>query len=136
VHTGDKDMNRTPMRSIRTVQFKYILNLKPETKYTTHISDAEGPDGRDYWNSWERLAKTDAHAAEIIQHYRQRPAEELYDVVADPYELKNLAEDPKYANPLAELREKLKQWRLQQGEDLSKVPMPEDARQGEIPYAQ
>ena len=136
VHTGDKDMNRTPMRSVRTDRWKYIVNLKPETKYTTHISDAEGPDGRDYWNSWERLAKTDAHAAEVVQHYRHRPAEELYDVVADPYELKNLADDPAHATTLAELREKLKQWRLQQGEDLNKVPMPEDARHGEIPYAQ
>jgi arylsulfatase A-like enzyme len=60
----------------------------------------------------------------------------LYDVVADPYELKNLADDPQHAKPLTELREKLKQWRLQQGEDLNKVPMPEDARHGDIPYAQ
>ncbi|MEA2735625.1 MAG: hypothetical protein QOE14_2076 [Humisphaera sp.] len=136
VHTGDKDMNRTPMRSIRTERYKLILNLKPETRYTSHISDAQGPDGKDYWASWERLAKADKHAAEVIQRYRQRPGEEFYDVAADPYELKNLAGDPQHAKTLAELREKLKQWRLQQGENLNKVPMPEDARHGEIPYAQ
>jgi arylsulfatase A-like enzyme len=134
VHTGDKDMNRTPMRSIRTERFKYILNLKPETKYTTHISDAG--DGKEYWASWEELAKSDAHAADVVRHYRKRPPEELYDVVADPYELENLADDPQHAKTLSELREKLKQWRIQQGEDLSKAPMPEDARHGEIPYAQ
>jgi uncharacterized sulfatase len=136
VHTGDAEMNRTPMRSIRTDRFKYILNLKPETRYTTHISDAGGRDGKDYWSSWERLAETDPSAASFIFRYRQRPAEELYDVQADPYELKNLAEDPQHARTLAELREKLKAWRLQQGEDLDKVLMPEDARKGSIPYAQ
>ena len=136
VHTGDQDMNRTPMRSIRTERFKYIANLKPETKYTTHISDSKGPDGRDYWSSWERRAKTDERAAAAIERYRQRPAEELYDVANDPYELKNLAADPAHASTLAELREKLNQWRVQQGEDLEKVPMPEDARHGKIPYAE
>jgi hypothetical protein len=39
-----------------------------------------------------------------------RPAEELYDVVADPNEITNLANDPRYAKTLAELRAKLKQW--------------------------
>jgi uncharacterized sulfatase len=134
VHTGDKDMNRTPMRSIRTDRWKYILNLKPETKYTTHISDAG--DGKEYWLSWEQLAERDKHAAEVVAHYRKRPAEELYDVASDPYELKNLADDRQHAKTLAELREKLMEWRLAQGEDLNKVPMPEDARHGSIPYAQ
>jgi arylsulfatase A-like enzyme len=60
----------------------------------------------------------------------------LYDVEADPYELKNLAADPAYAKTLDELRQKLKDWRLQQGEDLAKVPMPEDARSGPLPYAE
>jgi hypothetical protein len=39
-----------------------------------------------------------------------RPAEELYDVVTDPLEINNLANNPRYAKPLAELRAKLKQW--------------------------
>jgi hypothetical protein len=39
-----------------------------------------------------------------------RPAEELYDVIADPNETKNLANNPRYAKTLAELRAKLKQW--------------------------
>ena len=40
------------------------------------------------------------------------------------------------AATLEELREKLKAWRIQQGEDLGKVPMPEDARTGRFPYAE
>jgi uncharacterized sulfatase len=134
-HTGDRDMNHSPMRCVRTEQYKYILNLSPDTVYKTHIDAGGGKDGKDYWSSWETLAKTDPHAAAVIDRYRHRLAEELYDVKSDPYELKNLAGDGNYSKVLAELREKVKAWRVSQGEDLGKVPMPEDARYGEMKYA-
>jgi arylsulfatase A-like enzyme len=137
LNTGDKDMNRSPARAVRTAKYKYILNLLPQDIFKTHITDAGGEDGLFYWRSWEKLAAGgDVHAKEAIDRYRHRPAEELYDVEADPYELKNLAADPAYAKTLDELRQKLKDWRLQQGEDLAKVPMPEDARSGPLPYAE
>jgi uncharacterized sulfatase len=70
-----------------------------------------------------------------VEKFRRRPAEELYDVRNDPHEQTNLAADPAHATALAALREKLKAWRLRQGEDLARVPMPEDARTGQVPYA-
>ncbi|HTL30927.1 MAG TPA: sulfatase [Tepidisphaeraceae bacterium] len=132
-HTGDKEMNHAPMRCIRTDRYKYIINLAPQVEYTTHISKTGGPDG--YWQSWVNRAKTDPHAAALVNRYEHRPAEELYDLQADPYELKNLATDPSHAKELGELREKVKAWRVQQGEDLNTVPMPEDARSGPLKYA-
>ena len=134
-HTGDGKMNRSPMRCVRTGRYKYILNLKPDDELRTHISHGDGPDRKGYWESWLRLADTDPRAAAMIQRFRRRPAEELYDASNDPFEQKNLAADPARADTLASLREKLKSWRVAQGEDLAKVPMPEDARKGDIPYA-
>ena len=134
-HTGDGQMNRTPMRCVRTDRYKYVLNLRPDTVYQTHISEGQELDGKSYWSSWEQLARTDAAADRLVQRYRHRPAEELYDLQADPWEQQNLAGERRQAGLLSRLREKLKRWRLQQGEDLTKVPLPEDARQGEIPYA-
>jgi arylsulfatase A-like enzyme len=134
-HTGDGQMNRTPMRGIRTGRYKYILNLKPETVYRTHISEGGVLDGKDYWDSWERRAQSDAGTAALVRRYRERPAEELYDLQRDPWEQQNLAADPRHAKTLAALREKVKRWRLGQGEDLARVPLPEDARQGDVPYA-
>jgi len=134
-NTGDGNMNRSPMRAVRTSRYKYILNLLPDALFKTHISDGGGEDGLYYWRTWEALAKTDAHAREVVDHYRHRPAEELYDVQADPYELKNLAGDASHASDLAAMRERLHKWRIDQGEDLSKVPMPEDSRKGPLPYA-
>src|SRR5690606_37588560 len=45
-HTGDGDMNMTPIRMVRNKRYKYLLNLAPEVKYTTHMDkgDKEG-----YW---------------------------------------------------------------------------------------
>lgn len=40
----------------------------------------------------------------------KRPAEELYDMQADPEELKNLARDPVDANTLATLRSEVDRW--------------------------
>ena len=137
INTGDRAMNRSPMRAVRTAKYKYILNLKPQTPFKTHITDAGGEDGLFYWKSWEKLAADgDERAKAAIERYRHRPAEELYDMEADPYEQKNLAADPAHAADLETLRESLKKWRLQQGEDLAKVPMPEDARTGEVRYAE
>jgi N-sulfoglucosamine sulfohydrolase len=134
-HTGDKEMNHAPMRAIRTTRFKYIVNLRPDVRYTTHISDAGPRDGRTYWDSWLRVARADPLAAMVIKRYYEKPPEELYDLSKDPYELNNVAADPAYGKTLAELRDRVKQWRLQQGEDLTNAPMPEDARTGEIRYA-
>jgi arylsulfatase A-like enzyme len=132
-HTGDKDMNQAPMRCVRTKRFKYIRNLAPEIKYTTHINKGEDVDI--YWKSWVKLAQTDAEAAEVVERYEHRPAEELYDIQSDPYEMHDLASDPAYADELAKLREKVNAWRIRQGEDLNKVLMPADARTGKMRYA-
>jgi arylsulfatase A-like enzyme len=134
-HTGDKEMNRSPMRCVRTDRYKYILNLAPQTPYTTHISKGAPPDGRDYWESWLRLTETDHHARTLGDRYERRPAEELYDLYADPFEQNNLANAAAHAGLLTELRHRLEQWRLEQGESLTQVPMPEDGRTGPIRYA-
>jgi uncharacterized sulfatase len=135
-HTGDGQMNRSPMRCVRTRQYKFILNLAPDAPFKSHISDAAGPDGKDYWESWvARAEHGDAPAKVLVDRYRHRPPEELYQIETDPYEQTNLIDDPRRTVEANILRGMLKQWRLRQGEDLDKVPMPEDARQGDVPYA-
>ncbi len=134
-HTGDKQMNQAPMRCIRTARYKYIANLRPDLRYNTHISAGAGVDGRDYWNSWLELAKSDPTAARVIGRYHTKPLEELYDLEKDPYEQNNLAADPAHAKTLADLRQKVTEWQIDQGEDLRKPLMPEDGRTGDIKYA-
>jgi arylsulfatase A-like enzyme len=116
-HSGDKDMNVFPMRCVRTGRYKYILNLHPEFRYTTHIDKAGEQDGRVYFDSWVRRARTDEAAAAVVRRYHEHPAEELYDVAADPHEMHNLAGTPEHGRTLADLRGRVRRWMGQQGDE-------------------
>ena len=63
--------------------------------------------------SWEETEKGRARAAQ----FRRRPAEELYDLQADPYELRNLAGDGKLAAVQARLSRRLDAFMKQQGDE-------------------
>lgn len=116
-HSGDGDMNRYPLRAVRTRDWKYIRNLDPAAEHHTHVDKAAGGDGRDYWDSWVALAKTDSAAAAVVRRYHTRPAEELYDLKADPWELRNLAADPAHATLLTKLRADLAGWMKEHGDE-------------------
>jgi arylsulfatase A-like enzyme len=111
-HTGDGEMNVFPQRCVRDGRFKYILNLHPERKWTTHFTKVEGiPNShRDVYASWEERAKTDGAAAKLLKTIEFHPAEELYDTQADPYELNDIAGDARHAEELRELRARLRAW--------------------------
>jgi uncharacterized sulfatase len=116
-HSGDGDMNRYPLRAVRTRDWKYIRNLDPKAEHHTHIDKAAAGDGRDYWDSWIEKSKTDPAAAAIVRRYHTRPEEELYDLKADPSELKNLAADPTHAATLKSLRSDLDAWMKSVGDE-------------------
>lgn len=117
-HSGDGDMNVTPMRCLRRGGFKYIRNLFPAHEYTTHIDRGPVPDrdGVPYWESWLAAARTDSRAAAVVRRYRERPAEELYDLTADPHEATNLAAAPAHAERLRAMRAELDEWMTAQGD--------------------
>lgn len=115
-HSGDGTMNEYPIRSVRSREWKYIRNLTPDAEHHTHIDKAQPENGRSYWDSWVEKAKTDPTAAEVVSRYHKRPAEELYDLAADPWERRNLAAEPGQAKRLQELRGELDAWMAEQGD--------------------
>lgn len=116
-HSGDGKMNRYPIRAVRTADWKYVRNLDPAATHTTHVDKGnEGTDGRAYFDSWVEKAKTDPVAAAVVKRYHTRPADELYDLAADPWELTNLAADPKHAARLKALRADLDAWMSSNGD--------------------
>lgn len=114
-HTGDGLWNIAPMRCVRSKRYKYILSLMPEVQYTTHIDLTLKHDG--YWKSWKDLAPSDAQARDLMNRYHWRPEEEFYDIKADPFETRNLVNDPALAKVREELRSRLTEWRKQQNDD-------------------
>lgn len=117
-HNNDGSINVYPMRSVRTDRWKYISNLHPEYVYTTHIDQwVKRVDSGKYFPSWREAAQKDPAAKAIVDSYYRRPAEELYDLQADPNEMHNLAGDPRHADVLKSLRSKLAAWRADQQDD-------------------
>ena len=121
-HSGDGRMNEFPMRSVRSRDWKYIRNLDPSREFHSHIDRAET---NGYWDSWTDKAKTDPTAADVVRRYLHRPAEELYDLAADPYELRNLAADPAQANRVKEMSLKLDEWMRGQGDEGLRTKPPD-----------
>lgn len=123
-HSGDGRWNVYPMRSLRTPGWKYILNLHPEFAFTTHIDLTDNGEHRAMWDSWEAAAGSDERAAVSVRRYRERPAEELYDLSSDPEELRNLATDPQHASRLAGMRAELRKWMDTQGDECTVFELP------------
>ena len=100
------------IRAARDAQYKYIRNLTPDATFQNTVTE-KWP----IFQTWRRAAeKGDADTATKIDAYQHRPAEELYDVQADPYELHNLIDDPALADVHARLSARLDAWMKQQGD--------------------
>lgn len=122
-HTGNENggpgiANHCPARTIITPNYQYILNLSPETIFTTHITGCKPGEVHHlpFWPTWVEKAKSDKFAEQIVNAYQHRPREEFYDLAKDPHEMKNLAEDPRFAHERAKLRQQLTEWCKQQGD--------------------
>jgi N-sulfoglucosamine sulfohydrolase len=104
-HTFHEVTMYYPMRTIRTRQYKYILNI---------ACDLEFPFASDLWGSltWQTVLKQGdkQYGQRTMDAYIHRPREELYDLQADPGETRNLAGDPSRADLVADMRARLLQW--------------------------
>lgn len=99
------------IRAVRSQRFKYIRNFYPDRPYTQ-------------FNAYKKLNYPVLTQLEVM-HKRgklnesqqpfmadSRPPEELYDLMADPYELHNLASSAGFLDTLALFRSVLDQWLL------------------------
>jgi len=123
-HTRDGNMNVFPQRGVRDSRYKYILNLRPENTWTTHFTKVPDiPEShKQVWDTWVEKAKTDPQVDKLLDIIEHHPAEELYDLQKDPYELNNIADKPEAGPILKKMRRQLKNWMLSQNDPaLTKV---------------
>ncbi len=92
-----------PMRVVRTRRHKFIWNLAHELP---------APFASDLWASptWQTILRGNVkmmgqRPTDALLH---RPEYELYDLEKDPHELKNVANDPAYAQILSDLKARLR----------------------------
>jgi len=110
------------LRSVRTAEFKYIRNYLNERP---HLQPNRYKDSKTIVQKLRELheAKKLDDLTEKLLFAEKRPAEEVYDLKADPQELKNLADDPKYKATLEAMRKKLADWEEKTG-DCGRKPEP------------
>ena len=106
------DDTHDAMRACRDVRYKYILNLMPERAWCQLSEYKE--------KRYPILAQLNVlhlrgelNAAQDAFMKPEKPAEELYDLEADPYETRNLAGDPAHAAALERLRRTVADWRTE-----------------------
>jgi N-sulfoglucosamine sulfohydrolase len=106
LYRGRMDERYDTSRAIRDRRFRYIRNYSPHRPWGQHYSYPFQvlPSMRSWYAAFQ-AGKCDAVQA---RYWGPKPAEELYDVVADPFEIRNLAADPAQAGRLAEMRRKLR----------------------------
>ncbi len=114
-----------PMRAVRNSRYKLIRNLAPKNTYYINGIHKGEP-----LASWKEDAKKDPKLAERVKFLSHRPAEELYDLSNDPFEMNNLANDASLSKVKAELGRQLDAWMKQQGDKGMATEMKAKSRQG------
>ena len=109
------------IRSVRSDRYKYIRNF---LSYRPHTQR----------NQYKDSKKISKHMRELYQQGKlnelqarfyqpTRPAEELYDLENDPFEINNLANDPIHQTELVKLRSTLHKW-MDETNDPGLIPEP------------
>lgn len=110
------------VRSIRTKDFLYIRNYYPNKPYPIWVAYLSNmPIYREMLRLDTEGKLTGPQKAWFAY---SRPPEELYDIKADPYQVNNIVNDPKYKEVLDELRHRHDQWTIETG-DMGHMNEPE-----------
>ncbi|MBX2850655.1 MAG: sulfatase [Phycisphaeraceae bacterium] len=114
------DQTQDRIRAARDKRYKYIRNYRPEAGYAaspyllkTH------PEYTEARQAYE-LGELDEKQSLFFQS--RKPEEELYDIEADPWETKNLAEQREYGDVLQRMRAALNQWITESGDVVLSEP--------------
>lgn len=110
------------IRAVRDDRFRYIRNYEPLKPYYQYMNTPEkGATMREI-----REAEHNGTLSPIAVQFStgSKPVEELYDTVADPHEVHNLAADPRYAERLRTMRTECLRWQSDI-RDLGLVPESE-----------
>jgi arylsulfatase A-like enzyme len=96
-------------RAVRDKRYKYIRNYMPERPYVQFLPYRDQMDLMQELFRYEREEKLDN--VQALWFRKTKPIEELYDTWEDPYEINNLAGDPRYNDVLENLRKVHLKWK-------------------------
>ena len=110
------------IRSIRKGNYKYIRNFYPKRP---HLQPNIYKDKKPFMQPLRDLyAEGKLNEIQSLLFAETRPEEELYDLSNDPWEIKNLADNPKHLDKLREMRAILANWIIE-SDDQGRFPESE-----------
>lgn len=114
------------VRAITTERFKFICNFLTDRPFM----QAQYRDGKPHVDDLRAYYEAGKmNETEALMWAETRIPEELYDLENDPYEINNLANNPKYAKELKKLRNLLENW-INETDDKGQYPESEAALKG------
>lgn len=99
------------IRAVGDGKYKYIRNYQPQKGQFLDLDFRKRQAGIREIYLLDSLGKLNVIQQAVMR--KSKPSEELFDMVADKEEIKNLAELPNYESKLIELRAVLDQWQRQ-----------------------
>ena len=110
--TADRFDESTDMqRSVLDGRFVYIKNFMPELPLIYRNKYRERIPMNSKLIQMDSQGELNGDASYIFM--KTKEVEELYDLQEDPYEVKNVARKPEYADKLVELRNALSAWQIE-----------------------
>ena len=106
------------IRTVRSDQYRYIRNFYPERPMLQAGYRDDWPiviEFKDLYNKGKLTEYQEAH------WFGTRPGEELYDLLADPHQMNNLAGNANFKIVLQEHRNALESW-MKQTDDMGPIP--------------
>jgi arylsulfatase A-like enzyme len=110
------------IRSVRTDRYLYVRNYYPNEPFPIWVPYLSN------MPIYQEMLRLDAEGkltgAQKSWFSYKRPPEELYDVKADPFQITNIAADPRFKEVLDNMRRMHEEWTLETG-DLGHMNEPE-----------
>ncbi len=107
-HRDRNGENRETIRAIRDKRFRYVRNYRPDEPYIKPLAY------RDRQAIMQELNRAIEQGTLNEQQWQlsapAKPMEEFYDTHTDPFEIRNLASDPRYLGKMAPMRAALDRW--------------------------
>lgn len=97
------------VRAIRDTRFLYIRNYLPYAPWGQHLNYLWNMKATLAWEEHHKAGKTNAVTGRF---FGTKPMEELYDTQADPDNVNNLIDDPKFAAEADRLSKALDDWQV------------------------
>ncbi|MCA9104448.1 MAG: sulfatase-like hydrolase/transferase [Planctomycetales bacterium] len=121
LHRDRMDEALDQTRGVRSRRFRYLRNYEPSRGYAQGIRYMDLMPTMREWREAERAGTlSDVQRAWFRT---PKPLEEFYDLQADPHEVENLIDDPRFAAEVTAMRQALEEWQVAVG-DQGMLPEP------------